>query len=253
MPTGFCVPPAWSWAERTAKMHALAVADVPWARATFGPMPPGVDALAMALATAQRAAYVPDPASCATDFYKRPSDTWREGGDCDDLCILLLCLALSADLSVVPERIALPHAPQDHLACLGWDGAAWRWCDPSQRGARVGEHPAAAATRLGAAALPDAGSPRPTAGLATQVAGVAAAAYVGNRIPWAVTFAFGLGVLLTKRAYAARAAASAPRANPFAGFVDFRACERAARRRGVDDSGAYCGAIQRRVEAARPR
>ena len=36
--------------------------------------------------------------------------------------------------------------------------------------------------------------------------------------------------------------------NPFAGYEDFAACERAARRRGVRSPGAYCAAVKRRVE-----
>lgn len=38
--------------------------------------------------------------------------------------------------------------------------------------------------------------------------------------------------------------------NPFAGYRDFAACERSARRRGVRSPSAYCGTIKRRVEGA---
>jgi hypothetical protein len=39
-----------------------------------------------------------------------------------------------------------------------------------------------------------------------------------------------------------------PLPNPFARFRSFSDCERQARRRGVRDPGAYCGAIKRRTE-----
>jgi hypothetical protein len=182
-PTGFCVPPNWTWPEREAAICRMARADVAWARATFCAAPSGDDPAATCLRLAQAAAYVPDPPSCPTDFYKLPRDTWREGGDCDDLVILLLCVAWARGVDAKAERIEIPHAPQDHLAAKVWCGArGWCWADPSMRGAAVGEHPAAAARRLGLDAVAP-GLPKPTAGLGTELAIASVAPLARSNLP----------------------------------------------------------------------
>jgi hypothetical protein len=59
---------------------------------------------------------------------------------------------------------------------------------------------------------------------------------------------FWSGLLVVAVASGARSNPLSPVPNPFARFRSFSDCERQARRRGVRDPGAYCGAIKRRVE-----
>ncbi len=79
--------------------------------------------------------------------------TWETGvGDCDDSARLLLALARSV---AVDARLALLVRPPDargdiqpdHASVVMYDGTAWRWAEPSIRGARFGEEPRAAARR----------------------------------------------------------------------------------------------------------
>jgi len=40
---------------------------------------------------------------------------------------------------------------------------------------------------------------------------------------------------------------------PFAGYKDFNACVRSARRKGIKNPKAYCGAIYHKTEAAKKK
>jgi len=40
---------------------------------------------------------------------------------------------------------------------------------------------------------------------------------------------------------------------PFANFKDFKDCQKYAKKRGVKNTGAYCGAIESRIRAARTK
>lgn len=149
--TKLCVPANWNRARRDAEMYRLAMQGVPWAQRQFGNASGVGSPAEWVLRMAQAPPFVPDPASCSTDFYKSPDVTWREGGDCDDLVILGLTLA---KIRNVPARIGylpVPGAPQDHMFLWLWHNNAWQPAEVSLRGARLGEPPLDAAKRLGIA------------------------------------------------------------------------------------------------------
>jgi hypothetical protein len=83
-------------------------------------------------------------------------DTWSTGiGDCDDSARLLLALARSVRIKAAlvaffNRRDAGGDIQPEHATVMLHDGTAWRWAEPSIRGARFGEEPRAAARRLGA-------------------------------------------------------------------------------------------------------
>ena len=151
MGAAFCVPDSWDEATREAAMHKLAAMGLPaaLARDAAALHASGADdaaRAAWALARAQAAGYVPDPAAC--EWYQSPDVTAAHGGDCDDLCILLVALARALDLPCRIVRLPQPGAAEDHVLCTVWARGAWRWAEPSIAGARLGEHPADALRRL---------------------------------------------------------------------------------------------------------
>lgn len=73
----------------------------------------------------------------------------KGAGDCEDLAILLA--AILAELRV-PWRIdwlEQPGSAENHVSVEVRTADGWQWADPSVEGAEIGEHPYAAARRMG--------------------------------------------------------------------------------------------------------
>lgn len=116
-----------------------------------------------ALGAVQRCGYRGDPAG--EDWHQDTATTLREGGDCEDLATALAALlrlgAYFYGLKLKTRLVWLRRTAsgQDHVAVQvrvgdGHDtgddpDGGWEWLDPSLVGARRGEHPEAAARRLG--------------------------------------------------------------------------------------------------------
>ncbi len=86
----------------------------------------------------------------AGEVFAMGSYTWDAGGgDCDDHARAVVALLRAGGL---PARIAYLHAPgrePSHAVAQVWlDGSGWTWLE-STLDARMGEHPIAAARRLG--------------------------------------------------------------------------------------------------------
>src|SRR5512147_2642042 len=144
---------------------------------------------AAVLRRVQAAGFVPDPPRC--DAYRPVAVTLRQGGDCDDLTPAVMALGTLAGFEAFCAYLdQADFAPQDHgTGVLVVDGATL-WAEPSLRGARLGEHPYAAARRLGYAAplVGTGGGTGSLQGVADGVVAnpltlglVGAAAYVGGR------------------------------------------------------------------------
>jgi transglutaminase-like putative cysteine protease len=114
----------------------------------------------------ERVRFEPDPNEWTEgDLYQSPRSTWQaRRGDCDDTAPLLAAMLRAAGLRSrlvamssekygwqprhVSVQAYLPCCETCRAGC--WD---WVWCEPTIRGARVGEHPAAAALRTRASSV----------------------------------------------------------------------------------------------------
>lgn len=91
----------------------------------------------------------PSEATSGVDTYQGPLRVWWGGvGDCDDVAPLLAALFRSVGLrsAVVGMRPRRARYPA-HVSAMVWVGGAWRWAEGTV-GAKLGEHPTAAARRL---------------------------------------------------------------------------------------------------------
>lgn len=126
----------------------VGVGGVQWladsiASAASGP----ADAVQRALDYCHALPHVADPTGPA-DWVADPCAVAVVGGDCDDLCVLLLALLFGMRVAGKIVWMPLPAQAQDHVVCQAFIGGRWLWADPFVRGARLGEHPGEAAYRL---------------------------------------------------------------------------------------------------------
>lgn len=77
--------------------------------------------------------------------------TGREkgAGDCEDLAILLVAVLQELDVVSRMDWLEQPDAEENHVSVEVRAPRGWLWADPSVEGAFVGEHPYAAARRMG--------------------------------------------------------------------------------------------------------
>lgn len=118
-----------------------------WTSGAIGSQPPEALARAVQL-RAQGLGFRPDPPG--PDVVADTQTTAREGGDCEDLSIALVSLALACGLpaSVVWLDPMTSHSPQAHVAARVLVRGRWLWAEPTVP-ALLGEHPWRAAERLG--------------------------------------------------------------------------------------------------------
>ena len=157
--TPFRVPPEWTWDVRIARLEAIADAGVTdpetqrRARAILA-FAVGFRLLArVGLAEVQRLPFVADPPG--DDDYYAVGETWRRGGDCEDLSAALVALYRALGLRARLAWMELdPGAAQTHVTVqvspdpvsVPSDRASWWYAEPSVR-AELGEEPVAAAIR----------------------------------------------------------------------------------------------------------
>ncbi len=106
----------------------------------------GLDAAARLLSAVQgRVRFEPERG----EVFRSPRATWERGaGDCDDSATLLAALASAAGLPAELVPMGAGGAPTHVVArILG------QWAETTLRGARLGEHPGAALSRLGPSIL----------------------------------------------------------------------------------------------------
>jgi hypothetical protein len=111
------------------------------------------DAIDDLLALVQALPFTRDPVGL--DVYQALPLTLARGGDCEDLAALFVggvrLLAAERGLPVAARAAwyARPEEREDHVvAVVSFARGEWQWCECSIRGARVGEHPQAAADRV---------------------------------------------------------------------------------------------------------
>lgn len=119
---------------------------------------------AAALAAVQSKPYVPDPMvdGQMTEELQRPLYTLLNGGDCEDLAQLLMAVFLLMHFETIPVWLTQPEESQNHTTVIvkipGTIGdprltqdlgeVGWNWAEATIKGARLGEHPYAAADRV---------------------------------------------------------------------------------------------------------
>lgn len=116
------------------------------------------DAVERLLAVVQALPFTRDPVGL--DVYQALPLTISRGGDCEDKASLFVgAVRVLADARGLPVRArcgwyARPDEREDHVvAVASFGGGDWQWCECSIAGARLGEHPAAAAERTAAERL----------------------------------------------------------------------------------------------------
>ena len=87
----------------------------------------------------------------------RPAETTLEDGigDCDCSARAYLALARAAGLQAGLATLGTPPVHVAPVVQLGEGAAGWAWAETSIRGAELGEHPLAAARRLGVKVRPE--------------------------------------------------------------------------------------------------
>lgn len=149
-----------AWLARWAQLAARDAVTVAYARELASGTDVGrpLERAAEVLARAQRRVrFLPDPGERAgVELYRTARETIAAGeGDCDDAAPLLVAVfrALGYRARLVamrsPRQAAQGPYPRHVSAQVSVDGGrSWWWAEPTVRGARLGEHPYAAAARL---------------------------------------------------------------------------------------------------------
>lgn len=73
----------------------------------------------------------------------------KGAGDCEDLAILLVSILQELDVVSRMDWLEQEEAAENHVSVEIRAPRGWLWADPSVEGAFVGEHPYAAARRMG--------------------------------------------------------------------------------------------------------
>ncbi len=101
--------------------------------------------------------YVPDPAG--PDIVHDVSWTLVNGGDCEDIAICVVAIAMSMGFYATVRWLTKerPSDPQSHVSSMIWVNENWEWAEATVR-ADFGEEPFSAAHRLNAVARVGAGA-----------------------------------------------------------------------------------------------
>jgi transglutaminase-like putative cysteine protease len=89
--------------------------------------------------------YVPDPPG---EWYQGALYTLGWGGDCEDLSVLLVSLARCVGLKARVKWLDQPGYRLNHVSALMVIDGREQWAEASVSGARLGEHPWDAASRV---------------------------------------------------------------------------------------------------------
>lgn len=92
------------------------------------------------------ARYIPDPPG---EWYQGAVFTLAWGGDCEDLAVLYVAMALVLGIRARVKWIDQRDYPLNHVTVQISLNGAWVYAEPSVQGAVVGESPEDAATRAG--------------------------------------------------------------------------------------------------------
>lgn len=100
-------------------------------------------------AVQERAPYRPDPPG--PDRVHDPAETLANGGDCEDLAILVASVAIAAGCSarLIWLSREITGTASAHVVAQLWDGRGWAWAEACLPGAVLGEHPLLAVERTG--------------------------------------------------------------------------------------------------------
>lgn len=94
--------------------------------------------------------YAPDPPGSVDVVETDVGVVLRGGGDCEERAMLLVALCSADGIGGELAWLTQEGAPLDHVSALVWlGGDAAVWADATVPGARLGEHPRAAARRTG--------------------------------------------------------------------------------------------------------
>jgi transglutaminase-like putative cysteine protease len=85
----------------------------------------------------------------ACDLYQTPRTTFLTlRGDCKAWSSLFVAMCRATGVRARCEWLPQPGEDWDHVSAVVLTATGWQWAEPSIAGARIGEHPYAAAKRL---------------------------------------------------------------------------------------------------------
>jgi transglutaminase-like putative cysteine protease len=139
------IPDEWN-----AQVRVNALTSIAWGAAMLPiirDLAKGLETPETLLAWVQSRGYKRDPVG---DWWQGVGFTARNGGDCEDLATLFVALAFANRWAARIAWINQPGQPLNHVTAQiqPKQGGPWVWAEPSLLGARLGEHPYVAASRL---------------------------------------------------------------------------------------------------------